>query len=143
MRPLRFLAVVAAATLAAGCGGVDVPNPNETAAPHSLASNSADSDNELPTGEPLLGAEPVKLSGWEELDDGVLRLRFSAGTSECFGATVEVEENESEVQVDVRVGTLESMASVDCMTMASASHVDVEIGSPIGEREVIDMNAGS
>ncbi|WP_152191243.1 hypothetical protein [Georgenia satyanarayanai] len=134
---------MAAVTLAAGCGGGDIPNPNETAAPRFLASNSAESDNELPTGEPLAAAEPVRLSGWAELDDGVLRLRFSAGTAECFGATVEVEESESEVQVGVRVGTLESMASVDCIAMAFASHVDVEIGSPIGHREVIDMNTGS
>lgn len=143
MKLRRLIALVAAATLAASCSSGDVPDPHDMAAPRSLAPSSGESGSELLTGEPLVGAERVRLSGWEDVGDDALRLRFTAGTPECFGAAVDVEESVSEVRVDVRVGSLEPMASADCIAIAAASYVDVELDSPIGDREVIDMNAGS
>src|SRR5690606_1472202 len=137
---LRLISVVAAVCLAAGCSSGGSTTPDGTATPLPLDPVFELSGSALSTGEALVGADPVALRGWELLgDDGaLLRLHLMAGTAECFGAEVDVEESESEVRVDVRVGTLESMASADCVAVAGASHVDVELASPIDDRDVID-----
>lgn len=134
-----FVAVLVLATTS--CGG-DSPEPVNTAE-GPPAPTGTGSGNALTTNETLVDAEPVRLSDWETVSDDVLRVHFRAGPSECFGASVDVEESDDSIRVNVSVGYLESAASADCAAIALDSSVDIHLESPIADRQVIDANAGA
>ncbi|MGE2837157.1 hypothetical protein [Mycobacterium sp. SMC-4] len=69
-------------------------------------------------------------------DDRTVRLYFTSGTPQCYGATATAEERPDEVVVSLRTGTLPHLGDRACILIALVGAIDVPLQQPLGMRAV-------
>lgn len=145
-RKPRLVVVAVLGLLVAGCSGGSgpVPDPEPTAAPASSAAHRVEpEDRVLRSDEEPVDPDPVPINRWEQVGEDELLLYVTSGPPECEGAAVDLSEAEDEIRVGVSVGVRASRGEMACAAVAVESVVEVALESPVGDREVVDTNAGS
>lgn len=80
---------------------------------------------------------PVRPQSFSRSPDGrTVRLYFTSGTPQCYGATATVAEQPEEVVVDLRTGTLPGLGDRACILIALVGAIDVPLEQPLGARTV-------
>jgi precorrin-3B methylase len=131
LRTSSILALVVALGVGTtGCAASSV----STAHPAASSSSSSAADDEIPRHD-LSDERAVAWTRFEVVDDHHLRLFFSSGDPECYGARAEVRESETAVIVGVIVGILPD-APGTCTAVARFSSIVVTTDQPIGDRVI-------
>lgn len=128
-RSLRAGARLAALVLVASClAGCSVENRYN------------DEGDQIPRSD----MEHTRPSTWEDaevVDDTHIRVAFWGGLDECFGHDVEVKETAGTITISLSTGWLPRSEQV-CNLPGVKYTTLVETSDPIGDREIIDGNAG-
>ncbi|MEZ0339453.1 hypothetical protein ACAG25_05650 [Mycobacterium sp. pV006] len=69
-------------------------------------------------------------------DDRSVRLYYTSGTPQCYGATATATEHAGEVVVSLRTGTLPGLGDRACILIALVGAIDVPLDHPLGARAV-------
>ncbi|MGE2735755.1 hypothetical protein [Mycolicibacterium vaccae] len=88
--------------------------------------------------EPAIeNAYPVRPQAFSRLpDDRAVRLYFTSGTPQCYGASATVQERADDVVVSLRTGTLPGLGDRACILIALVGAIDVPLQQPLGARAV-------
>ncbi|UXA17921.1 hypothetical protein [Mycobacterium sp. SMC-4] len=85
----------------------------------------------------ILNAYPTRPQAYSRVpDDRSVRLYFTSGTPECFGATATVEETADDVVVTLHSGTMPHAVDRACILIALVGAIDVPLQHPLGSRTV-------
>lgn len=128
-----------------GAGGpAEDPTPTGTSAPASGGSTSHAAPTQDTTGQAPPDEEPrtdltdqqvVEWTNYEVVSERQLRFHFPTGTSECYGARTEVQEDDSGIQVATIVGLLPD-APGECSLVGRPASILVTTEEPVGDRAV-------
>ncbi|MFV2027468.1 hypothetical protein ACFHWV_23030 [Micromonospora sp. LOL_028] len=143
-RPPRLTAVllVGAVVVLSACGpaaepGDDGDGDGTTA---TQAPDAATSPGALPVRDDLIAPQVVAWRTWRAVDDRTLEFTVTAGPVDCYGAEPQVQESETAVRVQIRVGRLPEAADQECPAIALESAVLVRLAAPLGDREVEQLD---
>ncbi|MFV2086827.1 hypothetical protein [Micromonospora sp. LOL_021] len=140
-RPPRLTAVllVGAVVALSACGPAAEPGDDDgttaTQAPDASTSPGA-----LPVRDDLVDPQVVAWRTWRAVDDRTLEFTVTAGPADCYGAEPQVQESETAVRVQIRVGRLPEAVDQECPAIALESAVLVRLAAPLGDREVEQLN---
>lgn len=84
----------------------------------------------------LVDRHPARIESWSRDGDG-LRVNFTAGTPQCYGAHVTSRETPVAVTVEVSVGSRPEAADRMCIAIALDATMDVPLNGPLGDRTVL------
>ncbi|MDZ4270899.1 MAG: hypothetical protein U1D00_35405 [Mycobacterium sp.] len=88
----------------------------------------------------IVDAYPNGPQAWSRTaDERAVRLHFTIGTPDCYGASATVRETAEDVIVDLRTGTLPRAAGRACIMIALFAGLDVPLQSPLGARRVLSV----
>lgn len=113
---------------APGPGATEEPEPPESGLPQEYAELVAD----------MVGESSVGWEDYEVISETELRFLSTSGNQACYGQRYQVEETAEEVAVAVIVGTRPDGAQI-CTQEAIFIAVPVELGDPLGERDVVEL----
>ncbi|MGA5466430.1 hypothetical protein [Mycobacterium sp. NPDC050041] len=86
----------------------------------------------------IVDSHPLQVNSWTVQDGGrTLRLRFTAGTPECFGVHATVLENADTVEVRLRSGARPEAVARACIMIAVSGTLDVPLAEPLAHRTVL------
>jgi|GEM_PF-1534706 len=141
-RPPRLTAVllVGAVVALSACGPVAEPGDDGDGTTATRAPDAATSPGALPVRDDLVDPQVVAWRSWRAVDDRTLEFTVTAGPADCYGAEPQVQESETAVRVQIRVGRLPEAADEECPAIALESAVLVRLAAPLGDREVEQLN---
>lgn len=84
----------------------------------------------------LVEAHPAPVESWSRNGAG-LRVNFTAGTPQCYGAHVVARETAETVTVELSVGTRPEAVDRMCIAIALEATMDVPLAQPLGDRTVV------
>jgi hypothetical protein len=85
----------------------------------------------------IVDSHPLQVESWTVQDGGrTLRLRFTAGTPECFGVHATVLETADTVEVRLRSGARPQSVTRACIMIAVSGTLDVPLTQPLAHRAV-------
>lgn len=110
-------------------------------APHAAAAAvpevPVDPDRTVFTDNPrIVDQHPARVESWSRNGEG-LRVNFTAGTPQCYGAHVVATETAETVTVELSVGTRPEAADRMCIAIALDATMDVPLQQPLGDRTVV------
>ena len=86
----------------------------------------------------IVDSYPLPVQSWTVEDGGrTLRLRFTAGTPECFGVHATVLETADIVEVRLRSGARPESVARACIMIAVTGTLDVPLAEPLTHRTVL------
>jgi hypothetical protein len=86
----------------------------------------------------IVDSHPLQVESWTVQDGGrTLRLRFTAGTPECFGVHATVLETAETVEVRLRSGARPESVARACIMIAVSGTLDVPLAEPLAHRTVL------
>jgi hypothetical protein len=86
----------------------------------------------------IVDSHPLQVESWTVQDGGrTLRLRFTAGTPECFGVHATVLETADTVEVRLRSGARPESVARACIMIAVSGTLDVPLAQPLAHRAVL------
>lgn len=86
----------------------------------------------------IVDSHPLQVESWTVQDGGrTLRLRFTAGTPECFGVHATVLETAHTVEVRLRSGARPESVARACIMIAVSGTLDVPLAEPLAHRTVL------
>ncbi|MDG4771816.1 hypothetical protein [Solwaraspora sp. WMMD792] len=141
-RPPRLTAVllVGAVVALSACGPAAEPGDDGDGTTATRAPDAATSPGALPVRDDLVDPQVVAWRSWRAVDDRTLEFTVTAGPADCYGAEPQVQESETAVRVQIRVGRLPEAADEECPAIALESAVLVRLAAPLGDREVEQLN---
>ncbi|MFY1650977.1 hypothetical protein ACN27J_08775 [Solwaraspora sp. WMMB762] len=141
-RPPRLTAVllVGAVVALSACGSAAEPGDDGDGTTATRAPDAATSPGALPVRDDLVDPQVVAWRRWRAVDDRTLEFTVTAGPADCYGAEPQVQESETAVRVQIRVGRLPEAADEECPAIALESAVLVRLAAPLGDREVEQLN---
>jgi hypothetical protein len=94
---------------------------------------------EVFTNDPsIVDPHPMPVESWSRVGAGdVLALHFWTGTPECYGVNATVHETSEAITVELRGGTRPDAVGRACIAIALSGTLEVPLGSPIGDRQVL------
>jgi len=135
-------ALAGAAGLLIGAGVA--ANADPVSLPQFPAATQADeqpagsSDTVFTDNPHLVDSQPLAFRTWSRLEDAnAVRVHFTAGTPQCFGAHATVQETDDTVQVALSTGSLPGSANRMCTVIGVLGALDVPLSRPLGDREVV------
>ncbi|BBX19664.1 hypothetical protein MDUV_45240 [Mycolicibacterium duvalii] len=85
----------------------------------------------------IVNVYPTRPQAFSRLpEDRRVRLYFTSGTPQCYGASATAEERSDEVVVTVRSGTVPHAVDRACILIALVGAIDVQLREPLGGRIV-------
>lgn len=146
--------ILAAILLLAACGSPSDPSAGGSPSPDRPVTSTPEPpqpDDPIPSPgpsrvEPQPGQADVRKVGWEgysKLGPKKLEITYWSGVEPCHVLDhVDVEEDDAEVSITLFEGHSPMDEDTACIEIALLKSVVVELGSPLGKREVIDGHGG-
>ncbi|UGT64464.1 hypothetical protein [Nocardia asteroides] len=146
-RRVAALALLLGTVVCAGCGGSG--SEGNDAAAQSVSSTSVAPSTPI-EGEPglparpftespvLVEAYPIPFGSYSLVGPDRLAVVFETGSPECYGVAAKViAETDSAVTIELRAGRRPDAASRMCTMIAVTGRLEVQLPSPLGQRQVL------
>ncbi|WP_072689628.1 hypothetical protein [Rhodococcus marinonascens] len=86
----------------------------------------------------IVRANPTPFESWSRTDSDNIAIHFVTGTPECYGAYATATETDTSVTISLRTGALPESADKMCILVAVFATMEIELQTPLGNRQVID-----
>ncbi|MFI5843109.1 hypothetical protein ACIA8K_25705 [Catenuloplanes sp. NPDC051500] len=135
-RPSRLVALLLAGAVVSlsACGSPSAGSGDGTTA--TPAGTGATGPGTLQVRSDLVGPQVVPWRSWRAVDDRTIEVTVTAGSPDCYGATADLTETPTAVQLRIHVGVLPDVAGQECPAIAEESVVLVPLSAPLGTRTV-------
>lgn len=134
---------VTALVLTAGALGAAIPAAAQPAVPTvTQVPERAQPDGFTPLVDnpSIVNPHPQAIESWGRLpDDRAITVRFTTGTSQCYGVHAEVQETADIVAVKLQQGTLPEAVDRACIAIGVFAALPVGLAAPLGNRAVVSI----
>ena len=89
----------------------------------------------------IVDPRPLPVESWSRAsDDRAVAVHFTSGTPPCNGVHATTHETAEAVTVTLTSGSLPAVAGRMCKMLAVTGTLDVPLGSPLGDRQVLSAS---